>query len=479
VDNETQDLESLLAERPDVDISGGSEGEGTPTEPQSPNALRLDDWSLRRGSEMFYESELIQKSFGEMGLPENPGDSDWHHTGEYSKIQQAELATQDFLAAAFEPKPELAKNPKDERISRYMKNLMETPEFQQLHEETRLDEHASEVAAAHFAKQWSAIVVKEEPTGEWDKDMEALSAASQAVAGAASEVEEIRDAESAMGGMGAGGTGAKIPKDELRKRFQRIRNNQTLARICQLAGRYRRMAAAMQRRKVLHGQDDIVGVTLGDNVASLIPSELAQLADEDLELDTMRRIIESCAMVRDHRGVEKVAKGPIVVVVDESGSMDGEPVCQAKAYALAMYWIARHQRRWCCLVGFSGSEEGNFLVLKPDEDKSIELMDWLEHFFGGGTDMDVPLKELPKRWHDQGTPPGRTDIINITDAICNVPAKMASEFNEWKARVDARYNIILVGASDGGPLKSVADRIWTASTIDVGEAAISESFASV
>jgi uncharacterized protein with von Willebrand factor type A (vWA) domain len=206
---------------------------------------------------------------------------------------------------------------------------------------------------------------------------------------------------------------------------------------------------------------------------------LAQLADEDLELDAMRRIVESCAMIRDHRGIEKVARGPIVVVVDESGSMDGEPVCQAKAYALAMYWIARHQNRWCCLVGFSGSDEGNFLVLKPGEDKTIELMDWLEHFFGGGTDMDVPLIELPKRWHDQGTPPGRTDIINITDAYCSVPAKVAEQFNEWKARNEVRYNVILVGCSDGGSLKSVADRIWTAGSIDVGEDSIQESMASV
>lgn len=481
MDDATQDLTSLLSERPDVEIGGGSDGYDTPVEPPSPNALRLDDWSLRRGSEMFYESELIQGAFKEMGLPENPADDDWRHTGEYDTIVQAERATQDFHAAAFEPSPELAKNPKDQRISRYMKNLMETPEFQQLHDETKLDEHASEVAAAHFAKQYAVIASKPEPADEWDKDMEALSAASQALAGATEEVDEMRDAEAAMGGMGAGNGagGAKLPKEELRKRFQRIRNSHTLARICQLAGRYRRMAAAMQRKKVLHGQDDIVGVTLGDNVSSLVPSELAQLADEDLELDAMRRIVEACAMVRDHRGVEKVAKGPIVVVVDESGSMDGEPICQAKAYALAMYWIARHQRRWCCLVGFSGSEEGNFLVIRPEEDKSVELMDWLEHFFGGGTDMDVPLKELPRRWHEQGTPPGRTDIINITDAICRVPEKMGQQFNEWKARVDARYNIILVGESDGGPLKSVADRIWTADTIDVGEAAVAESFASV
>lgn len=476
--SETDGFADLLDERPDVGIGEAGEDMDMPKAPPSPTALRLDDWSQRRGTELFYESELVQKSFRDIGVPHDPSNDEWRHTGEYEKIKHAELATQDFHAAAFEPSPQLAENPKDAKISRYMKNLMETLEFKQLHDETCLDSHAAEIAAAHFAKQYCVVAKQELSDDDFEADMQCLSAVSQALAGATSEVQEVRDTEGALG-MGSGNAGSRLPKEELRKRFERVRKSRDLARICQLAGRYRRMAQAMQRKKVLHGQDDMVGVTLGDSLSSLVPSELAQLADEDLELDAMRRIVESCAMIRDHRGIEKVARGPIVVVVDESGSMDGEPVCQAKAYALAMYWIARHQNRWCCLVGFSGSDEGNFLVLKPGEDKTIELMDWLEHFFGGGTDMDVPLIELPKRWHDQGTPPGRTDIINITDAYCSVPAKVAEQFNEWKARNEVRYNVILVGCSDGGSLKSVADRIWTAGSIDVGEDSIQESMASV
>ena len=476
----SENLEALLSERPDVGVSEAGEDMDTPKAPLSPTALKLDEWGERRGSELFYESELVQASFKDLGVPKDPGNQEYLDSAEYEKIKKAELATQDFHAAAFEPSPKLAENPKDEKISRYMKNLMETPEFKQLHDETCLDDHAAEIAAAHFAKQYCVVAKQELSEDEFEADMQCLSAASEAIAEAASEVQEVRDTESALSmGSGPGGTASKLPKEELRKRFERVRKSRDLARICQLAGRYRRMAQAVQRKKVLHGQDDMVGITLGDNVSSLVPSELAQLADEDLEMDAMRRIVESCAMIRDYRGIEKVARGPIVVVVDESGSMRGEPVCQAKAYALAMYWIAKHQNRWCCLVGFSGSDEGNFLVIKPGEDKTLELMNWLEHFFDGGTDMDVPLIELPKRWHEQGTPAGKTDIINITDAYCRVPAKVAEQFNDWKARNEVRYNVILVGCSDGGSLKSVADRIWTADNIDVGEAGIQESMASV
>lgn len=470
------DLGDLLGETPDVEVSLADDAVLAPA---SPNALKLDEWAERRGSELFYESEIIQKSFKEMGVPDHPEDYYSMSDGDYEKVRKAELATQDFHAAAFEPNPELTENCKDQRISRYMKNLMDTPEFKQLHDETMLDEHASEIAASHFAKQYVHVIQQEEPEDDFEADMQCLSACAEALKGATKEVEEVRDAEEALG-MGTGsGSGGNLSKEELRKRFERIRRSRDLARICQLAGRYRRTAQAQQRKRVLHGMDDMVGVALGDTVSQLVPSELAQLSDEDLELDAMRRIVESCAIVRDHRGIEKVAKGPIVVVVDESGSMYGEPIMQAKAYALAMYWIAKHQNRWCCLVGFSGSEEGNFLVIKPGEDRTDELMDWLEHFFHGGTDMDVPLVEIPRRWEEQGTPPGRADIINITDALCMVPDHVAKQFNEWKQRNEVRYNVILVGCSDGGSLRSVADRIWTADQIDVSESAITESMASV
>jgi hypothetical protein len=263
--SETDGFADLLAERPDVGIGETGEDMGTPKAPPSPTALKLDDWSQRRGSELFYESELVQKSFRDIGVPHDPANDEWRHTGEYEKIKHAELATQDFHAAAFEPSPQLAENPKDAKISRYMKNLMETPEFKQLHDETCLDSHAAEIAAAHFAKQYCVVAKQELSDDDFEADMQCLSAVSQALAGATSEVQEVRDTEGALG-MGSGNAGSRLPKEELRKRFERVRKSRDLARICQLAGRYRRMAQAMQRKKVLHGQDDMVGVTLGDNL---------------------------------------------------------------------------------------------------------------------------------------------------------------------------------------------------------------------
>lgn len=471
-----EQLLDMLSEAPAEEIGGPLEQERVV--PPSDTALVVDDWGLRKGEELL-EDEIVRKQFAGLGVPDDVRNPEHYATGKREQIREAELAAADFHAAAFEPAPQLADNPKNERIARYMRNLMETPEFQALHQETQLDEMASEMATAHFAKAWVEVAKQEEPEDEFQKDIQCLVAASGALMDAQQEVDELRNFQDAMG-VGSGSNAAsKLPKEELRKRFERARRSRTLARICQLAGRWSRLVAAAQKRKVLHGQDDVVGVTLGGDVSQLIASESAKLADDDLSLDVMRRIVESSAMVRDQRGVEKVAKGPIVVVVDESGSMHGDPICNAKAYALAMYRLATHQKRWCCLVGFSGSEDGNFLVIPPGQDKTLELFEWLEHFFGGGTDMDVPLVELPRRWEEQGTPKGRTDVIQITDAECHVPENVATTFNAWKRDRNVKFNAIIIGGSDGRSLRCVADRIWTADQIDVNCAAFGEAAATI
>lgn len=425
---------------------------------RSLTALELDDWSMRRGREVLEQSDLMQKVF------EHP---------DKEQLSDAQLATADFHAAAFEPDPRLAKHCQNERIHQYMKNLMETPEFQALHRETQLDEVAAELAAASFAQEWVALVKTDQPDDEFKRDVQALSAASRALKQAAGDVGSLRDAQNALGIGGHGGGNGTMSADDLAKMFKRVRRSHSLKRICDLAGRYRRFAQAQQRKKVLHGQDDVVGVVLDGDVGRLLPHELVALDDPDLELDVMRRIIERQAMCREYRGVETRARGPIVVVVDESGSMNGEKIYTAKAMALALAWVARQQRRWCCLVGFSGGSEGTWCVLQPGQENSANLMEWLEHFYGGGTSCDVPLVEVPANWEKLGCPRGKTDMIIVTDGQVNLPDDVRDAFLAWKQREQVKL-VTLVIQDQTDSLNCVSDRVHHVSSLSVDEDAVGE-----
>lgn len=431
--------------------------------PASETALQLDDWSLRRGGEVLAESEKLRGMFEVPDSLIGPN------------ISPAQLATADFHAAAFEPSPVLAPRCKNERISRYMRNLMETPEFQALHSETQLDETASEIATAAFAEKYVEYIKKEEPQDEFQKDMLAMSAAAGALQEAAQEVSELRDAQDALGvGHGQGAGNNALTTAQLTATFKRVRGSQMLKRICERAGRFRRYAQAQQRKKVLHGRDDMVGVEQDGDIGRLLPSELVQLDDPDLELEVMRRIIERQALCRDYRGIESKAKGPIVVVVDESGSMDGEHIYNAKAISLALAHVAQTQNRWCCLVGFSGGTEGTYCVLKPNQPNPDELMTWLEHFYCGGTSLYVPLVDVPAKWDAIGAPKGKTDVLLVTDGIVPLADDVRTNFLAWKAAEQVKLITLILGC-DAGQLPQVSDRVHLVRSLGLNEEAVAET----
>src|SRR5262249_56099088 len=135
-------------------------------------------------------------------------------------------------------------------------------------------------------------------------------------------VGEGRDAAAALG-LGPGAPGSNDPR-AIAALFKRVRSDPTLRRICELAGRYRRVAQSKQRRKATHGLDDMVGVVMDGDLGRLLPHELAKLAIPEFEDDTLRRLVERQVQCREYRSTEPVAKGPIIVSVDESGSMAGE-----------------------------------------------------------------------------------------------------------------------------------------------------------
>jgi hypothetical protein len=279
----------------------------------SPTALELDDWGLRRGR----ESDRLRQT----GLDE------W--------------AMADFHGAAFEPEPRLKEACADPLRLEFLGQLLQASGYRALHTCTRLDPAASAIAACAFAEQFAELRESAEKGsgGEGrDGEMAALRAAGRAAAEASKEVEECREACAALG-LGPGCPGGNDPK-AIASLFRRVRNSKVLRRICELAGRYRRLAQSRQRQKAVHGLDDVVGVELGGDLGRLLPHELAKLAgDDEFADDALRRLLERQLMCREHRASEPAGRGPLICCVDESSSMHGEKGLAAKALALALAWV--------------------------------------------------------------------------------------------------------------------------------------------
>jgi uncharacterized protein with von Willebrand factor type A (vWA) domain len=428
----------------------------------SPTALVVDAWGLRRGRELFAEAAL-----GKLGLDE--------------------LAAADFFGAAFDPDPRLAPACTDPARGAFVAALLGSPDYRALHADTQLDDTAAEIAAVAFAKQFAAAREDEcpkpgdasgagteaaetaggppAPGGDLAAEVATLRAAARAVSEARSGVEELRDATAALG-MGPGSPGSNDPA-RIAEIYKRVRGDPALKRICELAGRFRRVAQSRQRQKARHGADEVVGVEPGGDLGRVLPSELMKLAVPELELDTLRRLAERQLLCRELRSVEPVGKGPIVVCTDESGSMEGEKAHAAKALALALAWVARRQRRWAGLVAYSGDSGERLLALPPGKWDEGKLADWLAAFIGHGSDLDVPLRELPRMYSEIGAPKGVTDVVLVTDCRCRVPAAVRDAFLAWKKSVTARVLTLVVGDSPGD-LAQVSDEVYRVASLEPG-----------
>ena len=431
------------------------------TESYSSTALVLDKWDLARGREQL-NSTLVNKG-----------------------VTQEAMA--DFYGASFNSEPILAPNCVDQRRHSFVKMLLESPEYQALHTTTRLNQAQAALASHKIAEAWVKLMEQDsrrdenllrrkriDPQVKTQGDL--IRAVGSALREATEATDELEEMQYALG-CGPGSVEAsKLNNQEIATLFRRTRNHALLRRILELAGRYRRVAQSRQRNKVIHGYDDMVGITVDDDISKVLSSEIARLDDPDLELETLLRIVSKQAMAREYRGIEPQGKGPIVVCVDESGSMHGEPVCNAKAFALAMAWVARHQKRWCVLCSYSGSRNnGVKLVLPHNKWDQTALCEWLESYLGGGTTMDVPMDVLPNQWWNeflsQGMPRGKVDLIFVTDGVVSVPNYVGKAFMEWKAREKVRL-ISLILNCPPGPLALYSDELYRIATVNLGETGV-------
>lgn len=174
-------------------------------------------------------------------------------------------------------------------------------------------------------------------------------------------------------------------------------NNPTLKAVSELYGRLDRDMRFKRAKRVVGGADEIVDLKFGDDIRRIVPSELAALADDDLEWDFYMRYLSGELRVWDTVGEEQAGRGPVVMVVDESGSMSGERNIWAKALAMCLLNITRREKRDFAYVGFSsGSQVHTFMFRAKDELDPEMIVEMASHFFGGGTTPVIGIAAADK-----------------------------------------------------------------------------------
>lgn len=148
-------------------------------------------------------------------------------------------------------------------------------------------------------------------------------------------------------------------------------------------------------------RSDISGVTIGNDLNSMLPSELALLGVKDTENLFYQRYVQNRLQLFSSASrsfeVGKDKSGPIYICVDTSGSMKGEPEVTAKTLALAVAIVAQRDRRPICMINYSHNL--SFFVLTNLQRQRKKFLSFLSHSYDGGNDENklfyFIFKKLP------------------------------------------------------------------------------------
>ncbi len=280
--------------------------------------------------------------------------------------------------------------------------------------------------------------------------------------------QALDDFHSQMG-TGSGQTGDAASRLALGERLLRL---DKLQRLAKLVGALRHFARSQRNAVMERTGTEVHAIDRGQDLARLLPSEVVALRHPARRKLFLRRYLEGDLLQYAIQGKNKGAKGPMVVCVDGSGSMQGDKELWAKGVCLTLMEIARKQRRHFRAVVFSGRHRDLrvFDLLQAPDTGQLQgapvemddLIDFAEYFPAGGTDFEGPLNRALELLEEKNL--RRGDIILITDGEAHLSPAWKQSFLETKEELGFKLYGILVdvgqrGKLRPGPLRDIADQI--------------------
>ncbi|MCB1712663.1 MAG: VWA domain-containing protein [Candidatus Riesia sp.] len=253
--------------------------------------------------------------------------------------------------------------------------------------------------------------------------------------------------------------------------LNKIKDNQKLKKIAELAGRMIPIALSTQREKVKDGVRELSTIEYSKNLDKVLSSELINLTDEYLEYNFYSKLIEGKLQTHKFRGKEKKKRGSIVMALDSSGSMGGEPEIWSKAIGMAILEVARAQKRDFAGIHFSGDHRPERLkvhtFLKSESHDIKKLLDFCTYFENGGTNFEAPLQRAINICESNDEQWEKSTIIFVTDGQAPVSNAFLQKLLEWKKL--RKINIISVQIDAGWnfaeSLKEFSDEVHKLSDI--------------
>lgn len=206
-------------------------------------------------------------------------------------------------------------------------------------------------------------------------------------------------------------------------------------------------------------------VTTGNDIERVIPTELSYLADSATEIlfyskYGQRQLQQFTSPESEAAHIEaptlspRAACGPIIVSVDTSSSMDGEPGLIATAMLHQLIDVAKAERRKCYLMTFAVRSRAIDLC-EPGRWQEVE--EFLSSSFSGGTNGESMLRDALRCLDSEDY--RMADVLIISDFAFAPPQPETLAAIRKRQLADTRFYGLQIG-SILNPYSPILNRVW-------------------
>ncbi|AEB95488.1 MAG: VWA domain-containing protein [Metallosphaera sp.] len=280
----------------------------------------------------------------------------------------------------------------------------------------------------------------------------------KAMAKATEDSNSVKSMQRIVGGNGAG-TGSMMNFEGDIHDVLRLARNTEIKKILEFLSGIPRLGSFTKKKTARYSKGELFGYEEGSDIERLVPSELA-LPEEVFDV----KLAESQLLLYQKQIKETL--GPIYLLLDKSGSMDGEKILWAKAVALALYSRARRENRDFYLRFFDNIPYPLIKVIKNAKSKDvIKMVEYIGKIRGGGgTDISRSVMSACDDIKD-GHVRGVSEVIILTDGEDKI-----AETTVRRSLKEANATLISVMIrGDNADLKRVSDNYFVVYRLDQGD----------
>ncbi len=279
--------------------------------------------------------------------------------------------------------------------------------------------------------------------------------------------------------------GAAPPLAELLRILGRTEEDSDASddRVLEKRGRHVEREVALPSPLSVRGDIDVRGVDRSGDWSRMLPVEALLLRRPAFRRFWHARRIEQSLLTYEARRPDqaleiqqlwfsagaavaqvRAARGPIVVLLDTSGSMAGAREDVAKAIVAQTLTVATVDARPVYVYNFSGAGNLAEHELGLVGEGLTNALAFLTASFGGGTVLEEPLRRALQRCHDEKWQ--NADILLVTDGEVGPEewtAPVRSLLRDARTDLGLRLLTALVAPRNPalrGPLENLSDRIY-------------------